>query len=155
MTKLKCTKCKEILPVSNFRTRKDSSSGYQYWCKSCECESNKLRYRKTHVKIIPTKESIDIKIGIKKDKDKRRMLLYRYNITLEKYNEMYIAQNKRCLICNTEFPLGTLKGLCVDHNHSTGEVRALLCMSCNRTLGKVEKNPELINNMIKYISGGQ
>lgn len=152
MKKLKCTKCKELLSLTKFRTRKESSTGYQYWCKECEYKSNKLRYEKTHIKIIPTKESMESKLRIKQEKDKRRMLLYRYNMTLEEYNVMYEKQDKKCLICNIEFPLGTLKGLCVDHDHITNKVRALLCTSCNTLLGKIENNPAIIKNIECYIS---
>lgn len=151
MEKLKCTKCKELLPLTEFRVRKESSTGHQYWCKKCEYTSNRLRYMKQHPKPVITPEILEIKQKIKQEKDKRRMLLYRYNITLEEYNIMYEKQNKKCLICNTEFPLGTLKGLCVDHAHTTNKVRALLCTSCNTLLGKIENNPTIIKNIETYI----
>lgn len=55
-----------------------------------------------------------------------------YNITLEEYDRMLKAQGGKCAICSCE-----LKGRnChVDHNHETGEVRGLLCHSCNVGLG--------------------
>jgi len=151
MEKLKCTKCKEFLPLTEFRFRKDSSTGYQYWCKKCEYIANRLSYSKKHIKPIITPEMIEEKRLIKQEKDKRRMLLYRYNITLEEYNSMYENQNKRCLICNTELPLGTQQGLCVDHDHSTNKVRALLCLPCNVFLGRIENNPSILKNMEEYI----
>lgn len=60
-----------------------------------------------------------------------------YGITLEQYNAMRAAQNGCCAICGitpTE-----KRQLHVDHCHSTGRVRALLCSPCNTQLGSYEK----------------
>lgn len=60
-----------------------------------------------------------------------------FGITLEQYNEMFLAQNGQCLICSrhqTKFK----QRLAVDHNHKTGQVRGLLCHKCNFNLGIIE-----------------
>lgn len=43
------------------------------------------------------------------------------------------------------------KKLCVDHNHNTGNVRSLLCMSCNTGIGKFKDNIELIEAALNYL----
>lgn len=65
------------------------------------------------------------------DRNKRLMSLY--GITLEQYEQMLTAQNGVCAICG-RIPTG--RSLHVDHNHKTGEVRGLLCHSCNFAIGK-------------------
>lgn len=64
-------------------------------------------------------------------------LKHRYNMTLEEYEEMLVEQNGVCAICKLECESG--QRLSIDHNHQTGEVRALLCKKCNRHVGQVER----------------
>jgi hypothetical protein len=72
-----------------------------------------------------------------KDKAKEYKLLKTYNITLNDYNEMFKKQEGKCAICKKhQHKLST--SLYVDHDHSTGKVRELLCSSCNFKLGILE-----------------
>lgn len=81
---------------------------------------------------------------------KNKMLQKTYNITLDRYNEMYSQQEGKCAICSRhsdEF----VKGLCVDHCHVTGKVRGLLCGSCNTALGSFTDNTNTMQKAIDYI----
>ena len=60
-------------------------------------------------------------------------LCRRYGIGIEEYDAMVAAQDGRCLICDRE------RKLVVDHEHETGRVRGLLCITCNSQLGFFEK----------------
>ena len=51
---------------------------------------------------------------------------------------MYEKQQGKCAICGTMKPGKRAKHLCVDHDHETDKVRALLCVSCNNKLGILE-----------------
>lgn len=62
-------------------------------------------------------------------------LRYRYGITPEQWQSLYDSQEGLCGICGQ--PQGAQR-LCVDHDHSTGAVRGLLCDFCNRKVGRVE-----------------
>ena len=76
-------------------------------------------------------------------KNKERLAKYyrkynlenRYNLTLEQWQQMYDKQNGCCAIC--EQP-EVNRGLSVDHKHSDGKVRALLCNKCNHLVGIIE-----------------
>jgi hypothetical protein len=68
-----------------------------------------------------------------------------YGLSKEKYNQMYERQNGACFICED-----TSK-LMVDHCHTTGKVRALLCRACNFGLGNFRDNPRLLNLAIGYL----
>lgn len=74
--------------------------------------------------------------------------LKKYGITLEQYNEKLLNQNNVCAICQS--PPGK-KRLAVDHNHTTGAVRDLLCIKCNTGLGLVNDNIELLKKLIEYL----
>jgi hypothetical protein len=77
-----------------------------------------------------------------------------YGITLQEHQEMYKNQNGVCAICKGEGD-GKWKKLCVDHDHNTGKVRQLLCRNCNMVLGQVGDNPNLLEEMIKYLQKHQ
>lgn len=71
-----------------------------------------------------------------------------YGITLQDYNTMFDEQDGVCAIC---FAPPNRNRFNIDHDHSTGEVRGLLCWRCNVTLGKVADDPELLRQMANYL----
>jgi translation initiation factor 2 beta subunit (eIF-2beta)/eIF-5 len=83
------------------------------------------------------------------------MLLNRYGITLEQYNELLEKQLHACAICKepeSQISWGKTKRLAVDHCHKTGKVRGLLCQRCNTTLGRYEDDPYVWENFVVYLS---
>ena len=73
-----------------------------------------------------------------------------YGITLEDHSKMYEEQNGRCAICGNEGN-GKWKKLCVDHCHTTGKIRGLLCKSCNIALGEFKDDPSIIEKAVLYL----
>jgi hypothetical protein len=69
---------------------------------------------------------------------KVRMLKRKYGLTVEQFDRMAEAQGGRCKLCGKIPKISKIRGLHVDHSHTTGEVRALLCVSCNTVLGRIE-----------------
>ena len=61
-------------------------------------------------------------------RDRRAALKYKYKMTPEQYNQMYKDQDGSCKICGKHI---AGKSAHIDHNHSTGQIRGLLCVSCN------------------------
>lgn len=55
----------------------------------------------------------------------------KYHITQIEYDSILKEQGGVCAICKT---LGTSRGLCVDHCHTSGKVRGILCHTCNLKL---------------------
>ena len=60
----------------------------------------------------------------------------RYGITRPQFEAMLIQQDNKCILCLNEF-LASLD-ICVDHCHSTGRVRGLLCRGCNMVVSRFE-----------------
>lgn len=60
---------------------------------------------------------------------------------------MVLDQDNKCAICG----LSDERHLSIDHNHSTGKVRALLCNSCNTAIGHAREDTSLLNKMIEYL----
>jgi hypothetical protein len=74
----------------------------------------------------------------------------RYGITVAQYQELKKAQNYKCAICST--PESELNhSLFVDHNHTNGKVRGLLCRLCNSGLGNFKDSLEIIDNSKSYL----
>lgn len=163
-----CWKCNEIKYFTEFHRNKSKDSGLHDECKLCV----KLR-RKRRIAVNPERER---KRGREKAKRNRATinaqqrndrilhperhfdyyLKKNYRITLEQYNSMLIKQNNVCAICKlpeTEIirTSGKLRKLCVDHDHKTGEVRSLLCMGCNTTLGKIKEDVNIAIAIARYI----
>ena len=79
------------------------------------------------------------------------MLSKTYDITLDEYEELLTKQGGVCAICGQESK-DTGKPLAVDHDHTTGEVRELLCGPCNRGLGLFEDRVELLLKAAAYLN---
>jgi len=81
-------------------------------------------------------------------------LLRAFGITLADYDRMHAEQDGKCAICRspeTEMKNGKLRWLSVDHDHRTGKVRQLLCGACNRGIGKLRDDPELMRRAADYL----
>lgn len=75
----------------------------------------------------------------------------RYGITKEQYYALFKAQSKRCAICKTTNP--GKGGWTVDHDHTTGAVRGILCATCNLMLGLGEDSPKIFKRALEYLNG--
>jgi len=73
------------------------------------------------------------------------LLLTRYSLTEEQRQQMLEGQGRKCRICGKPNPK------CIDHCHSTGTVRGVLCHQCNLGLGHFFDNPSLLNKAIDYL----
>ena len=72
-----------------------------------------------------------------------------YGITVDQYWEMLVLQLGCCRICGKQ--LVGAKEPCVDHCHKTGRVRGLLCMACNKGIGLLLDDPNILRNALKYL----
>ena len=79
---------------------------------------------------------------------KERHQLQKYGLTKVQRETMYAAQNGECAICGEH---KSFSKICTDHNHTTEEVRGLLCIFCNTLVGYLEKRPENIERALEYI----
>lgn len=116
MPEKECSKCGGVKPLEAFSLR--PSGNRRSDCKPCGAERSRQWNRANS------------------EYAKARARLRRYGLTPAEYEAMVDAQDGRCAICHRK-PTATLH---VDHNHTTGRVRALLCGGCNLKVGVVENN---------------
>ena len=70
---------------------------------------------------------------------------------MQEYDQMFDDQDGRCKLCGKSPEGSRYKKLYVDHNHTTGKVRGLLCMECNFGLGKFKDDAELLLKARAYV----
>ena len=79
-------------------------------------------------------------------------LRIKYGMTIEDYDKMLAKQGGHCAICDATTPGHAGHAyLYVDHNHSTGKVRGLLCHHCNASIGHMKESEELLFKLIDYL----
>jgi hypothetical protein len=77
-----------------------------------------------------------------------------YGVTLEWYREQLAKQKNVCAICEqpeTAVIKGKVISMSVDHCHTTGKIRGLLCTKCNRGLGLFMDNKDILKSAIHYL----
>ena len=123
-----CGSCDEWFDVESFGKRPNGS--YKTYCVDCKTEMDREYYERT------------------KDDAKDRFLVRTYGISTRDVERMKVAQDYKCATCGDE---ESGRGLFVDHDHETGEVRGLLCHNCNSSLGLVKDNIDTLKAMIEYL----
>lgn len=78
-----------------------------------------------------------------------RQLHRRYGITLAQYEELLSQQAGTCAICSR--PAKPHRALAVDHSHTSGSVRGLLCDPCNAALGAFQDSPKVLTRALAYL----
>ena len=97
------------------------------------------------------KETIDKKKKKPTKEETRKYgLKYNYGLTLEDVEAYFIIQKGVCYICGSKIGNGGRR-MVIDHDHSTGNVRSLLCHNCNVGLGYFKENVLSLERAIKYI----
>jgi len=128
----KCSKCKIEKPLSEFTNSATGKLGKHHYCKSCLYKNKNDGYNY--------------------NKGLKQRLKYKYNLSSDELNSMYLSQDKKCKICGDKYEdISKHGGLYIDHCHSTGKVRGLLCRSCNSLLGVAKDNVVILQNAINYL----
>jgi hypothetical protein len=82
----------------------------------------------------------------RKDRAEKRLRL-KYGLAKGDYERMLLRQHGVCAICEQK----PRARLCVDHCHSTRQVRGLLCRKCNLGLGHFHDDPRLLRKAAAYL----
>ena len=127
-----CTDCHKVLPLDRFYYVNKSKQFFSSYCKDC---SNKRKQKKSNGVFY-----------------RKRRLKRNYNLTEESFHNMLELQENKCLICGKVFDFTIKMEACIDHDHTTGKVRGLLCTQCNSGLGFFKDNIEYLKKAIEYLT---
>lgn len=138
-----CCKCKKEKEIEDFHKDRTTKDGRSYKCKECKQWKN-----------LPEniRQAQRDRANEWNARNPRKMhsahFKRKYGLTLEQWEEMAEKQNYKCAICQEE---ETGKRLSVDHCHTTGKIRQLLCQTCNMGIGAFKEKPELFHSALAYM----
>lgn len=128
-----CPKCEKTLSRTEFYKDAARKEGITAYCKSCKTrvnqnwrDENPEKYKKSQLR----------------QRRKRE-----YGLSDEDMEIKLESQNYKCVICSEKIDWNCH----VDHDHVSGNVRGLLCPSCNLGLGMFKDNLDSLNNAILYL----
>ena len=136
-----CTKCHELKILDSFPKRSGGVTKqlYKSWCKDCHYSHNK-EWRQDNQELIRQYRA--------KDKWTLQKRCARHGITPEEFWSIYEEQDGSCPVCDKAIEA---EDSAIDHNHKTGEVRGILCKSCNRALGLLGDSPDTMFRGFTYL----
>jgi len=121
--RLRCSKCRTWKHPEEFSRNKKQTTGVNYACKECM-----------------------------RPKTRKYNLFAKYGISEQAYLAMVAKQGGKCACCGREFVDGRHSTrACVDHNHTTGEVRDVLCGRCNIAAGNLSDRSDLAERLVAYL----
>ena len=135
-----CTYCNKTKDQELFVKCTISKSGYRRMCKDC----NNSYYAKRRI------EKYEQVRAYEKKFHRERALRYNFGLSEEDYQQKLKAQCNTCAICNKS-ETENKQRLAVDHCHSTGIVRGLLCSQCNLALGLFTDSLEKLQSAKAYL----
>lgn len=148
-----CTNCNHEKPIEEFNVLKRAQDGRQSCCRDCQREQNRLRRLNKREELVQYSRQY---YAADPTKHRAYRLKSRFGLTLGDYKALLKAQDSRCAICGSRDPkMSTTKNLHVDHCHTTGRVRGLLCNNCNRGLGYFGDNFASLEAAAAYLRSHQ
>jgi RNA polymerase subunit RPABC4/transcription elongation factor Spt4 len=155
MQEMTCPECKSLVQEGHHG---HVVNGRRKFCKLCAtCAKDKyLRWKRdigkrAYERDKDSQEKMDIRRKKLQKNNHKRM----YGLLSGEYDRLFEEQKGLCACCGnpesvTNARSGLVIALAVDHNHTTGVPRALLCQACNIAYGLMGEDPERIKLLLEY-----
>lgn len=159
----RCKRCGELKPLDDFYANKGGRQGKRPECKVCTLEEKAWRHalnpeaarertrrwQAENPDRVKAKKAEYAADGRRALSNRRSHLKRKHGITLEEYDEKLAEQGGVCAICAREPRPGI--SLHVDHSHTTGKLRGLLCFQCNVAIGLVREDHDRLDAIRRYL----
>ena len=168
-----CTRCKEIKPLDEFHRSNTKRDGRHVVCKSCIRDYGIARREQLAGVEIPAEKHcpkcdqtlpadafnrwsygkdglrVQCRLCLQVERVERE-----YGISHAEVMNMFEAQGRKCAIC--EIPVVWQESrestsACIDHCHTEGHVRGILCNHCNRAIGLMYDDPKIAAAAAQYL----
>ena len=148
-----CSKCKIDKPTMEFYPRKypNGKMTTMSHCKKCATVIHNKYYHKNSRRLNDIRNKQWDRYYENNMSYYRKKCLSRYGMTPEDYDTLFKNQEGKCKICSSASPGGKYKFFHVDHCHTTGKVRGLLCSRCNLAIGNFKDDVKLLESSITYL----
>lgn len=165
----RCKCCSEVKPLTGFYANARGKMGFHSLCKACLDAKKRAGMARNLARgdaRIPESKSCGMccrtlpasdfsryapaSTGLRgycRDCDRVVRRSGKYGLTRERVSEM--LRQTRCDACLRPFAADSEKH--VDHRHSDGAVRGVLCSRCNTTLGQCEDSGEILMRLCQYL----
>jgi len=152
-----CPSCKQVKEDGEFYLSKASGKLCSY-CKKCQSEKyknyidNNPAARQRRNKRSADYRAINgelVRYQIKNATYKKK-----YNVTYDFFLELLDKQEHKCAICEKKILCKRFNNhdrAVLDHCHSTGKVRAVLCHMCNAAIGLLREDKSLVKKALEYL----
>lgn len=129
----RCYACATEKEDRDFYPNKAKKDGLSTECKTCS-RSKASKYHHTNT-----------------SKVRNSNRLRRYGVDEKTYLSMLVQQDNKCCICKQSAADSPKGILFVDHCHSSGKVRGLLCHHCNLVIGHAKDSIDTLEQSIVYL----
>jgi len=146
--KKKCPSCHQIKSFDSFNRKSKDKPALQSYCKSCHLVKHK-KYREANPEKFRSTIERTRKYADDQEMKRSHSLMSKYGITVFQFDDILKKQNYKCAACSCEFE--TRKQTHVDHCHKSKNVRGILCMNCNVTLGYAKEDVKRLRSLIDYL----
>lgn len=142
----RCSICSQDKDIKEFYVRNDRKENGKYYkyvrreCKKCIQKRSSADYHNNKISRRKTRDKWHRDIWMPRYRQKL------YGLSPQQYSQMVKNQCEKCAICDE--PCTSFN---VDHCHTTGSVRALLCQACNLGLGNFKDKIQNLESAIRYL----
>ena len=143
----RCKTCGIEFPLESYYWHDRRKNVRKASCPKCISNKNKVWRKENRETINARRRELYATIPNKKHNKLLSHVKSKYGISKEEYEGVLEKQNGVCAICG-----GVLtRKLSVDHDHSTGKFRGLLCTKCNLGLGCFNDDSSLLKRAMEYL----
>ncbi len=148
-----CAACGATKAPSEYHRKQKSRDGLHNYCKECTRAKNKA-----WVEANRERQALACKNWYEANRDRavaKRKAWY-YQTTYGVAHAEFLAQasaQRDCLICGCKMVVGGrgAKNAVMDHCHATGENRGIICSGCNKAIGLLGDDPDVLRAAAAYI----
>jgi hypothetical protein len=153
-----CSACRQEKTAEHFHFDRRRPDGLRIYCKECARGKTSTWRRRQDPETGRAQAIAWHKNNPERSKlsSRNTKLKAAYGISISDYGLLLEAQKGTCAICAKPETVvcpraKRVKMLAVDHCHTSGKIRQLLCASCNHLLGHAKDDPEICNRAAEYL----
>ena len=139
--KKECTKCHQLKFIEEFSRSTKTNSGFGGQCKECKNSYQRQLFGNS-----------EVRRKRRSYQSTKYMQKRKYGLSPEDVAILIQSQNSCCAICNIYLDRSeAIKVPHIDHCHTKGHVRGILCSRCNAGLGSFRDNIDFLLSAITYL----